>query len=313
MSTSNPILTVITAVYNGADYIAETIDSVLKYAGGLKFEYIVVDDGSTDDTLKILNSYGDALKIISHPNCGESASVTKAFNLASGRYLIVVSADDPLMTAELFWDVFEWFEKDENLVAVYPDWQMIDSSGQVIQTVRVPDYSDELLIGRCRTLPGPGVIFRRDAAVSIGGRNPKWVFVGDYDFWLRLSRVGEIRHRPKVLAQWRHHPNSTSVNKRGLKMALERIAVIEDFLSSHSIHKSIRQMALGHAYYTAARLSFFSREIPGKRFLISAVARRKGWVEEAEISVIFFILLDPVSRFLVKPLKQLKIFRIRNL
>ncbi len=313
MSTSNPILTVITAVYNGADYIAETIDSVLKYAADLNFEYIVVDDGSTDDTLKILNSYGDALKIISHPNCGESASVTKAFNLALGCYLIVVSADDPLMTAELFRDVFEWFEKDENLVAVYPDWQMIDSSGQVIQTVRVPDYSDELLIGCCRTLPGPGVIFRRDAAVSIGGRNPKWVFVGDYDFWLRLSRVGEIRHRPNVLAQWRHHPNSTSVNKRGLKMALERIAVIEDFLSYNSIHKSIRQMALGHAYYTAARLSFFSREIPGKKYLFSAFALRKGWVEEAEISVIFFILLDPVSRFLVKPLKQLKIFRIRNL
>ena len=214
MSTSNPILTVVTAVFNGADYIAETIDSVLKYGADLNFEYIVVDDGSTDDTLKILNSYGDALKILSHPNCGESASVTKAFNLASGRYLIVVSADDPLMTAELFRDVFDWFEKDENLVAVYPDWQMIDSSGLIIQTVTVPEYSDELLIGRCRTIPGPGVIFRRDAAISIGGMNPKWVFVGDYDFWLRLSRLGEIRHRPQVLAQWRHHPKSTSVSKR---------------------------------------------------------------------------------------------------
>ena len=313
MAQSEPIVTVVTAVYNGADYIAETIDSVLACAEGLNFEYIIVDDGSTDSTLEILKSYGDSIKIVSHPNCGESASVTKAFFLARGRYLIVVSADDPLLTAELFDDVFDWFEKDSNLVAVYPDWQMIDPKGSVIQTVLVPNYSDELLIGQCRTLPGPGVIFRRDAAVKIGGRNAKWVYVGDYDFWLRLSRLGEIRHRPKVLAQWRHHPNSTSVSKRGLGMATERISVIEEFLSLNRVDEMIRRMALGHAYYTAARLSFFSRDIPGKRYLFTAFRLRKGWVEEAQIRVIIFIVLDPLSRLLVTPIGRLKIFRIRDL
>jgi len=310
---SEPIVTVVTAVYNGADYIAETIDSVLACAEGLNFEYIVVDDGSTDSTLEILKSYGDLIQIVSHANCGESASVTKAFYLARGKYLIVVSADDPLLTADLFDEVFDWFEKDSNLVAVYPDWQMIDPNGAVIQTVLVPDYSDELLIGQCRTLPGPGVIFRRDSAVKIGGRNAKWVFVGDYDFWLRLSRLGEIRHRPKVLAQWRHHPNSTSVSKRGLGMASERISVVEDFLASNQVDELIGRMALGHAYYTAARLSFFTREVPGKRYLFKAFRLRKGWVEEAQIRVIAFIILDPLSRFLITPLRRLKIFRIRNL
>jgi glycosyltransferase involved in cell wall biosynthesis len=310
---SDPIVTVVTAVYNGADYITETIDSVLACAEGLNFEYIIVDDGSTDSTLEILKSYGDSIKIVSHPNCGESASVTKAFFLARGRYLIVVSADDPLLTAEIFDEVFDWFEKDANLVAVYPDWQMIDLNGVVIQTVLVPDYSDTLLIGQCRTLPGPGVIFRRDSAVKIGGRNAKWVYVGDYDFWLRLSRLGEIRHRPKILAQWRHHPNSTSVSKRGLEMASERISVVEEFLSLNQVDESIERMALGHAYYTAARLSFFTRQIPGKRYLLNAFRLRKGWVEEAQVRVIVFILLDPVSRFLLTPLKRLKIFRIRDL
>ena len=313
MAHSDPIVTVVTAVYNGADYIAETIDSVLTCAAGLKFEYIVVDDGSTDTTLEILKSYGDSIKIVSHDNCGESASVTKAFFLARGKYLIVVSADDPLLTAELFDEVFDWFEKDSNLVAVYPDWQMIDPNGAVIQTVLVPDYSDELLIGQCRTLPGPGVIFRKDSAVKIGGRNAKWVYVGDYDFWLRLSRLGEIRHRPAVLAQWRHHPNSTSVSKRGLGMARERISVVEDFLSLNHVDELIGRMALGHAYYTAARLSFFSREVPGKRYLLSAFHLRRGWVEEAQVRVIAFIVLDPLSRFLIAPLRRLKMFRIRNL
>lgn len=313
MSGVKPLLTVVTAVYNGEQYIEDTINSVLRCASKIDFEYIVVNDGSTDKTLEILTKHQDQIKIISHANCGESESVTRAFQVAKGDFLLVVSADDPLLTDELFSQVFDWFQTDPNLVAVYPDWQMIDPHGQIIQTVLVPDYSDELLIGECRTLPGPGVIFRRNSALKIGGRLSKWVYVGDYDFWLRLSRLGEIRHRPQVLAQWRHHPSSTSVSKRGPEMALERIKVVEDFLAVNKIDKHLVRKSLGHAYYTAARLSFFNRKVPGKKYLFQAFRLRKGWVEAAEFTVIGFILLDPISRLLVYPIKKLRIFRIRNL
>lgn len=313
MIVTLPEITIVTAVFNGAEYIQETINSVLRCASGVNYEYIVVNDGSTDNTLELLEAYGSSISIIDHQNCGESESVTRAFQKARGIYLLVVSADDPLLTPRLFDGVFDWFDTDKNLVAVYPDWQMIDPVGNVLQTVFVPDYSDELLIGECRTLPGPGVIFRRDAALKIGGRLSKWVYVGDYDFWLRLSRVGEIRHRSEVLAQWRHHPTSTSVSKRGVDMARERIGVVEDFLSKNTVDLHLVRKSLGHAYYTAARLAFFSKEVPGKRYLLRAFILRKGWVEAAEFKVITFILLDPVSRWLIAPIRSLRIFRIRNL
>lgn len=313
MSVAKPVITIVTAVYNGSEYIQETIDSVLKYAADISYEYIVVDDGSTDNTLSLLEDYGSKISVISQPNCGESESVTRAFKKALGDYLLVVSADDPLLTSKLFDEVFDWFESDKNLVAVYPDWQMIDPVGNVLQTVLVPDYSDELLIGECRTLPGPGVIFRKDAAIAIGGRLSKWVYVGDYDFWLRLSRLGEIRHRSQVLAQWRHHPTSTSVSKRGVAMARERITVVEDFLDKNQIDPLLARKSLGHAYYTAARLTFFSKAVPGKKYLFRAFVLRRGWVEAAELKVIAFILLDPVSRWIIAPLRSLRIFRIRNL
>lgn len=313
MSADNPTLTIVTAVFNGAEYISETIESVLNCARFLAYEYIVVNDGSTDETLSILKSFGDKIRVINKLNSGESDSVTKAFLEASGEFLIVVSADDPLLTPKLFENVFTWFHQDRNLVAVYPDWQMIDPNGAVIQTVVVPDYSDELLIGHCRTLPGPGVIFRKSAALQIGGRAAKWVYVGDYDFWLRLSRLGEIRHRPEVLAQWRHHPNSTSVSKRGTGMANERIAVVEEFLANNIVERRLARMALGHAYYTAARLSFFSKDVPGKKYLLKAFLKRRGWVREAELTVMAFIILDPISRWLISPIKNLRIFRIRSL
>jgi glycosyltransferase involved in cell wall biosynthesis len=295
MSYSNPVVTVVTAVYNGEDYIEETIISVLSAARNIEFEYIVVNDGSTDNTLSILEKFQSQIKIIDKSNSGESESVTIAFGEALGEYLIVVSADDPLPSEKLFEGCFEEFALDSNLVAIYPDWNMIGPLGEVLKTIKVPDYSDELLIGRCITLPGPGVIFRKSAALKIGGRRKKWTFVGDYDFWLRLSRIGELRHRPEVLAQWRYHPGSTSVNKRGPKMASERIAVVEEFLSEFSINSKISRMALGSAYFMAARLVFFNSEVPGKKYLIKAFQKRKGWVEESKIHIILYILLIPIS------------------
>jgi glycosyltransferase involved in cell wall biosynthesis len=295
MSSLNPIVTVVTAVYNGEDYIEETILSVLSAARNIEFEYIVVNDGSTDSTLRILEKFKGHIKIIDKANSGESESVTIAFGEALGEYLIVVSADDPLPSEKLFEKSFDDFSSDLNLVAIYPDWNMIGPQGEVLKTIRVPDYSDELLIGRCITLPGPGVIFRKSAALKIGGRRKKWTFVGDYDFWLRLSRIGELRHRPEVLAQWRYHPGSTSVNKRGPKMASERIAVVEEFLSEFSVNPKISRMALGSAYFMAARLVFFNSQVPGKRYLIQSFQKRKGWVEEARLHIILYILLIPIS------------------
>jgi glycosyltransferase involved in cell wall biosynthesis len=313
MPATSPLLTVVTAVYNGAEYISETIDSVLSNASKVSFEYIVVNDGSTDSTLQVLESYKGRIKIIDQKNVGESTSVSRAFQEANGKYLLVVSADDPLLTPRIFENVFDWFEEDNSLVAVYPDWQMIDPVGAVIQTVLVPDYSDKLLIGRCRTLPGPGVIFRKDATLEIGGRRSKWVYVGDYDFWLRLSRLGEIRHRPELLAQWRHHPNSTSVSRRGIAMAAERVAVVEEFLAQNTIEPKLAREALGHAYYMASRLAFFDSKVPGKNYLMQSFLKRKGWVEEARIEVIAYILLMPLSTNLVAPFRKLKKLRIRNL
>jgi len=289
-------LSVITAVYNGSDYIEETVKSVLKCCSDIDFEYIVLNDGSTDNTLEILKKYENRIRIIDKSNSGESDTVSIGFKEASGHLLLVVSADDPLFTEQLFTNVFEQFNQNENLMAIYPDWQMIDAGGNVIKVINVPDYSDELLIGRCITLPGPGVVFRKSAALKLNGRNPKWTFVGDYDFWLRLSRLGEIRHRPEVLAQWRHHPSSTSVSKRGLKMAQERIQVVEEFLDSNLVHKRLKHMALGNAYYMAARISFFDKNIPAKKYLFISLKKRKGWVEEAKLYEIMYILLLPVSR-----------------
>jgi glycosyltransferase involved in cell wall biosynthesis len=295
-------LTVITAVFNGAEYLRETIDSVLNFASGTNYEYIVIDDGSTDETAEILKSYSGRIKVFTHKNVGESESVNVGIRNAKGACCLVISADDPLFTSKIFENCLEQFVNNPGLAAIYPDWRMIDENGEVIKNILVPEYSDELLIGRCRTLPGPGVIFRTKFAQQINGRNRRWTYVGDYDFWLRLSRLGQLKRRPEVLAQWRYHKNSTSVTKRGLRMARERIEVIEEFVANYDLDCKIVRMARGNSYFMAARLSFFASDVPGKRYLLKSYWLRKGWVEETNIGVVLYILFSPISSHIAKPL-----------
>jgi glycosyltransferase involved in cell wall biosynthesis len=306
-----PALTIITPVFNGENFIAETISSILDALVAVPYEYIVLNDGSTDSTASILSKFADRIKILTHSNIGESATVNRGLHIAQGEFVLVISADDPLLTGELVNRACKILSNDPDLVAIYPDWRIIDELGQVIMTKVLPEFSEEIMIGRCKCLPGPGTVFRKSAAIKIGGRRDKWKYVGDYDFWLRMSRVGKIVRLPGVLAQWRQNQKSTSISQRGLEMATERINVIDEFLAENELTERLNRKALGNSYYLAARLAFFDTRINGKTLLIKAFKSRRGWPEEARIQVVLYIFLMPISSIMLKPIKSL-IVRINS-
>jgi glycosyltransferase involved in cell wall biosynthesis len=294
------IISVITPVYNGQEFIRETIESVLRYSEGHPVEYIVVNDGSTDGTLDILLEYQSLIRIISTENFGESSAVNEGINNATGEFILILSADDPLMTKEIFTGVVDYFSQNPESVVLYSDWQMIDTGGNILSTKHPGSYSEDELIGSFHCQPGPGTFFRRDAAILIGGRSTSWRFVGDYDFWLRMSRVGKFGYRNKVLAQWRSHDASTSISLRGSKMAMERIGVIENFTHNHQLSEKLRRQALSAAYVSASQLTYFSSEVPGKRYLLNAFLIARGWPRNASLRVVFFVCLTPFSRLAMR-------------
>jgi glycosyltransferase involved in cell wall biosynthesis len=299
-----PAISIITPVLNGEKYIAKTIDSVLEMSSGFNVEYIVIDDGSSDATPQILQTYGDQLNVITQSNSGESLAVNAGIFAASGKVCLVVSADDPLFTRRIFEDVEDSFEKDPNLMCLYCDWRIIDDKGDLIRSVIVSEFSHALLIGENSVLPGPGAFFRTSAAKAIGGRNPERVFTGDFDFWLRLSTRGDFKRRPYELAQWRSHQDSTSIKHRGLNMALERISVIEDFLSTNSIESKLARDARASAYYLASRLAFFDPRIPGKTFLLKSFYFGRGAPAMFRLKEALFILTTPVSYHSIRLLQK---------
>lgn len=305
-----PLISIITPVFNGQAVLAETIESVLNANIEVGFEYLVIDDGSTDDTAKIMKKYAGNIICYSQTNMGESATVNRGLELAKGKYILIISADDPLLSGKLIEQATSILENNPKIVAVYPDWQIIGDMGEFIEEKHLPNFSDEVLIAQVNTLLGPGSIFRKADAVSIGGRNPKWKFVGDYDFWLRLSRRGEVVHIPHVLAQWRSHPKSTSISQRTIHMARERIQVIEDFLSSNNIDSNVARRAKANSYILASRLVYFDSDIPAKKYLFKAFREARGWPSQAQIHVVAYILLLPVSKYISRIVS--KIVRLLN-
>ncbi len=297
-----PEVSIVTAVYNGASLIEETVLSVINCMISFpRWEYIIINDGSTDETLQKILKFTEAqnVRIVSQVNQGEANSVNLGIKLAQGDFILVVSHDDPMLSSDLIPIAVKLLKKHSDVVCVYPDWQIIDKRGQVLKIKVVEEYSERELIGRFNCLPGPGAVFRRDEALKIGGRR-KWKFVSDYDFWLRLSRLGEFKRIPGVHAQWRSHPDSTTVSMKSFDMAKERISLMDDFTSNNRISPKLRRMALSSAYYYAARLGVFSSKIPARRWMAISFLRSRAWPKVANPLVVLFVLTLPVSKIFLK-------------
>jgi glycosyltransferase involved in cell wall biosynthesis len=296
------LISVIVPVFNGENYLSETIDSILVSTKDFECEVVVVDDGSTDSTSVICARYGNRISYLRQDNQGEFSATNNGLFVAKGNYILVVSHDDPMLSHFLIPKAISILENHPELVCAYPDWQVIDSNGLVIDTKIVKEYSETELLGRFNCLPGPGAVFRRKDALEIGGRR-NWKYVSDYDFWLRLSRRGEFIRIPGVLAQWRSHKNSTTVSMKSLEMAQERIDVVENFINTNKVDERISQMSLGSAYYFAARLGVFSSKIPAKKWIATSFLKRRGWPEVANPLIVLFILTLPFSKVLLKLLR----------
>jgi glycosyltransferase involved in cell wall biosynthesis len=300
--------TIITPVYNGEIYIEETIKSVVSnFAKEFTFEYLIINDGSTDSTKVILNEYTShpGIEIFHIPNGGEAEAVNLGLQKASGKYVLIVNADDPLITSALFISSYGILEENPDVVLTYPDWKIISQENIEIEVKRLPEFSLDVLIGEFRCLPGPGAIFRRNAALNVGGRNKKFKYVSDYEFWLRMSRKGTFHHLPNVLAQWRSHNQSASTSGRGLEMGNERISVMKEFLEGSDLDSSLAKKAISQAYYQGALLSYFSKDVPGRKWMIKALILRRGWIEKSDFRIVIFCLFLPMSRWLLPILEKI--------
>jgi glycosyltransferase involved in cell wall biosynthesis len=134
-----PRVTVITAAYNAAEYLAETIESVLAQTYS-DFEYIVVDDGSDDATPDIIAEYASRIVSLRQPNAGEGAARNRGFEIATGEYVAIVDADDVWAQEKLECQVLA-MESQPDAGLCYTNGSSIRADGSVLEAVLVPPHS----------------------------------------------------------------------------------------------------------------------------------------------------------------------------
>jgi glycosyltransferase involved in cell wall biosynthesis len=204
-------------VYNGSAYLREAVESILSQTYR-DFEFIIVNNASTDETLPYLQSLKDPrIKLIHlETNQGQTRALNRAIQEASGRWVARMDADDLSMPERLA--VQRGYLSTHPKAAVVGSWtDEIDNQGRHLKRMKYPTdpweirchlLSDGDLTHRC--LAHPSVMFLKKAVVEAGGYNEQVAYAQDYDLWTRLSRQHELHNVGQVLLNYRSLTGSTS-------------------------------------------------------------------------------------------------------
>lgn len=226
--------------YNAERYISEAIESVLSQTHK-DFEFLIVDDGSTDGTLPIIKSYAQEdgrIKITSHPNMGIVASLNEALDLASNEWIVRMDADDVMMPHRVERQI-AFIKENPEVTVASTLLHYVDENGRFIgKSPRSP------LIGRAgverfiqankskgktdlEALPAVGfphfmvthatVIMRRSVIREVGGYRAEFCPAEDFDLWNRVIERGRgctVLIQPEYLYKYRRYGSSTSSTQR---------------------------------------------------------------------------------------------------
>jgi glycosyltransferase involved in cell wall biosynthesis len=202
----DPRVTVVMPVYNCERFLAEAIESILSQTLA-DFEFVIIDDGSTDDSVEIIASYRDSrIRLIRNwTNLGVSESLNKGFCLARGEYVARMDSDDVCLPERLARQVA--FMEEHAEIGICGTWieTMGEQAGQVLRYPTAPDTV------KCTHLFGPAlahpsVIMRRDMLKKLGLLyNPSFRRAQDFELWVRASEYTALANIGEVLLRYRLH------------------------------------------------------------------------------------------------------------
>jgi glycosyltransferase involved in cell wall biosynthesis len=303
---TNPLITIITPSFNQAQFVAETIHSILSQDYH-PIEYRVVNDGSTDNTDDVIKGVlTDKFQYLSQDNRGQSRTLNEQWGNSEAKYLTYLSSDD-LLDPTAVSKAIAVLEADDGVVCVFPDSQVIDGVGQVIKrSVGQPfDLEDLVVLQECYI--GPGAVFRRAAFDRVGGWRPELRLAPDREFWMRLSREGRFHYIDEPLAYYRLHVNSYSVKETSHQQSLEYLSVLDDYFSGEvpQLIAARRNEAYANANIVVARNAFRRGDFShGFRYLAAA---RELHPSSVNPSTIFKLIRNVVS----KPIR-VAVFKIKK-
>jgi glycosyltransferase involved in cell wall biosynthesis len=243
MDKKDPLVSVIMPAYNAEKFIGEAIESILNQTFK-DFEFIILDDCSTDKTWEIIKGYAKKDKRIvavkNEKNLKISATLNKGILLARGKYISRMDADD--------WSYPQRFEKQINylegnsaVVLLGSFIEVADSTMKVLNLRRYPldDISIRSTLLKYSTFAHPSVIYRREEAVKCGMYNIHLYDSEDYDFYFRIGNFGKFANCPEILLKLRTHKESVTQKK------IQRQSMLTLYIKLKAVFEYGYQMNLG--------------------------------------------------------------------
>ncbi len=250
---NQPYITVFTPNYNNANFISETIESILNQTY-TNFEYIIIDDGSTDESWNIIQKYANIdtrikcyknernLKIVETRNRGFQYSSSKA------EYFSIIDSDDVANKKRLEYQI-NFLEKNKGYGMVGSNAIVINENSKIIGHRNYPLENEKIkkIITRINPFTQSSVTLRKKVINEIGLYDKKWFVCQDYDYWLRVGRRWKLKNLEFPLIRYRL--NTNQVKNKFLKETLlftyeiQKKAII-DYGYKDSIYLKINRLFL---------------------------------------------------------------------
>jgi len=208
-----PLVTVVTPSFNQGRFIRATIESVLEQDYP-RIEYLVIDGGSTDETVSILKEYSGRLRWVSERDRGQAHAINKGWRQASGSLVAYLNSDDVYLPGAVAQAVAA-LDAHPEVAAVYGEGYHVDERGAILERYPTEPFNADRLRETC-FICQPTVFMRRDAVERVGYLDESLRYCMDYDLWIRLVRAGKVlSHVPRYLASTRLHADAKTLDQRG--------------------------------------------------------------------------------------------------
>ena len=208
---SDPLASVVMSVFNGKRFLREAVESILNQSFR-DFEFVIINDGSTDGTASMLHSYARSdprVRVYYQENKGLVDSLNRACGLARGKYLARMDADDVAVRDCLQWQI-QFMERHAEVGVVGGQMELIDSADRALYCMDYPVEDEaiqsDLLLYCCLS----AVVIRKEAFLSVGGYRRLFVDAEDYDLYLRIAERWRLANLGAVVYKYRIHPDQVS-------------------------------------------------------------------------------------------------------